>query len=107
MPPLSGLSSGGHRLRTGVRYLCNQLGCEFGPKQVLSSVADGVGTVSEETAEAVTFLLPESEAHRAKVPLLESPMPEKWAQRAKEAGEDCNLSNFPKMIRSGPPTPLY
>eukprot|EP00965_Chrysotila_dentata_P232347 6198920-Pleurochrysis_carterae.AAC.1 len=36
-------------------------------------------------------LLPESEGHRAKLSPLESPTPEEWAERAKEAGEDCKI----------------
>eukprot|EP00965_Chrysotila_dentata_P128441 4246728-Pleurochrysis_carterae.AAC.1 len=35
--------------------------------------------------------LPESEGHRAKVPPLESPMPEEWAQRAEQADQDCDI----------------
>eukprot|EP00965_Chrysotila_dentata_P158988 5252481-Pleurochrysis_carterae.AAC.1 len=35
--------------------------------------------------------LPESEGHWAKVSPPESPTPGKWAERAKEAGEDCEI----------------
>eukprot|EP00965_Chrysotila_dentata_P181366 5986038-Pleurochrysis_carterae.AAC.1 len=54
-------------------------GSDFGLKQMLGSVAEEAGQDDEEIVEAMRFLTPESEGHRAKVPPLEAPMPEEWA----------------------------
>eukprot|EP00965_Chrysotila_dentata_P056897 1887846-Pleurochrysis_carterae.AAC.1 len=66
-------------------------GHKFGMKQVLGGVLEETRADNEEVAEAMESSLPESEGHRAKVFPLESPTPEEWAERAKEAGENCEI----------------
>eukprot|EP00965_Chrysotila_dentata_P093878 3102514-Pleurochrysis_carterae.AAC.1 len=66
----------------------DSLGHKFGIKPVLGSVLEETRADNEEAAEAMEPVLSESEGHRAKVSSLESPTPEEWAERAKEAGED-------------------
>eukprot|EP00965_Chrysotila_dentata_P166218 5487769-Pleurochrysis_carterae.AAC.2 len=68
----------------------DSLGHKFGTKQMLGSVLEETRADNEEVAEAIESSLPESVGHRAsKVSPLESPTPEEWAERAKEAGEGC------------------
>eukprot|EP00965_Chrysotila_dentata_P097388 3219189-Pleurochrysis_carterae.AAC.1 len=63
----------------------------LGMKQVLGSVLEETRADNEEVAEAMESSLPESEGHRTEVSPLESPTPEEWAERAKEAGKDCEI----------------
>eukprot|EP00965_Chrysotila_dentata_P211314 6186395-Pleurochrysis_carterae.AAC.6 len=85
------------------------LGSDFGLKQLLGSVAEGVGQNDEKIPEAMRSSLPESEGHRAKVPqTLEaygSPLPcrRSEANRLRRRARTARYGRFLRRMRNGIP----